>query len=256
MSTYVSTDPTNEVHEQLQAMFAAAQTTLRQREEGAFVAKMKAEEERIAYFRSEWAEPLQVLTSRLPEWIYPYIEQPLEEYEYYNSWDHEYQYAYIPITVPGCQPIAAWVDCGEKAIRFDVMQPKLEQDESDGIWCVRDELNSYRLDREDIRNSGERDIAITLFHAHDAYLQRMELMAQAEERNAAPKPAPVPPIPDPIDQARELVRLLSSDELVKRTPTGDHYTDTADSRTLVLAGVGMAIAYHISRVADALEESK
>ena len=55
MSTHVSTDLPTEVSEQLQALFAAAQTTLRQREEDAFVATLKAEEEQTKKHQAEWA---------------------------------------------------------------------------------------------------------------------------------------------------------------------------------------------------------
>jgi hypothetical protein len=62
---------------------------------------------------------------------------------------------------------------------------------------------------------------------------------------------------DPIEQARQLVALLSQgDRLHKYNGDVDDEVGFADDRTLVLAAVGLAIAHHISRVADALEERK
>lgn len=61
-------------------------------------------------------------------------------------------------------------------------------------------------------------------------------------------------IADPISQARELVNRFSHGLPVKAAPTGDDMIDSADAATLVLAAVGLAIAYHVSRVADALEK--
>lgn len=57
---------------------------------------------------------------------------------------------------------------------------------------------------------------------------------------------------DPIAQARQLVNMLSSGLGIHQyqyAVNGD-----ADDRTLVLAAVGIAIAHHLSRVADALEQ--
>lgn len=60
------------------------------------------------------------------------------------------------------------------------------------------------------------------------------------------------PVADPIEQARQLVSMLSSGQGIhtyQYAINGD-----ADDRTLVLAAVGIAIAHHLSRVADALEQ--
>jgi hypothetical protein len=256
MNTQVSTDLPTEVSEQLQALFDAAQTTLRQREEDAFVADMKAEEERIAKLQAEWAEPLTVLKSRLPEWIHKYIQEPTVEYERWNEVRSEMTYSYVTIEVPGCYPIAAWVECKKNNILLQAMRPVLYRDDDNGIWTVVSRTSEYRMDWYQIKNSGENDIAVALFQAHAAYLQSLDLAAEAEQRNAceaekAAKPAPA--IPDPIDQARQLVSMLSQSEDIKQIRHGDVYTDCADERTLVLASVGLAIAHHVSRVADALE---
>ena len=95
-----------------------------------------------------------------------------------------------------------------------------------------------------------------LFQAHEAFLLSLELAAEAEQRNAreaakAAEPAP-PATPDPIDQARQLVSMMSDDKPIKRH-RGDDEIDFEDDRVLVLASVGLAIAHHVSRVADALE---
>lgn len=61
---------------------------------------------------------------------------------------------------------------------------------------------------------------------------------------------------DPIEVARQLVRLLSESKTIKavRMDPNDETEDFADERTLVLAGVGIAIAHHLRRVADAIEQ--
>lgn len=61
-------------------------------------------------------------------------------------------------------------------------------------------------------------------------------------------------VADPIDQARVLVRMLSNNVHIKRELTRDRAMDFADDRTLLLAAVGIAIAHHLARVADALEQ--
>jgi hypothetical protein len=255
MST-VSTDLKTEVSEQLQSLFAAAQTTLRQREEDAFVAEMKAEEERFAKIQAEWAAPLQVLTSRLPEWIHKYIQAPTNEYQRWHDSRSEFVYSYVIIEVPGCHPIAAWAETKQNHIRLEVLSPELYRDE-DTNWTVVNRPSRYWADWYEIKNDGEDDIAVVLFQAHDTYLRSLDLAAEAEQRNTheaakADEPAPAV-VPDPIDQARQLVNMLSNNETIKRTISPDSDLNAADDRTLVLASVGLAIAYHVSRVADALE---
>ena len=60
-------------------------------------------------------------------------------------------------------------------------------------------------------------------------------------------------IADPIEQARVLINMFSNGAPIKRELTGNYVIDSADSATLVLAAVGLAIAHHVSRVADSLE---
>ena len=69
-------------------------------------------------------------------------------------------------------------------------------------------------------------------------------------------PTEVEETADPIEQARVLVNMFSHGVPIKRELTGNHVIDSADSATLVIAAVGLAIAYHVSRLADAIEESK
>lgn len=65
---------------------------------------------------------------------------------------------------------------------------------------------------------------------------------------------------DPIDQAVALIADLSAGERLNsygrdQVLTGELLaTADADDRTLVLASVGIAIAYHIARLADAAEK--
>ena len=261
-STDVSTDLPTEVAEQLQAAFATAETTLQQRTKESYERMIAATTQREQEISASWERPMLRLTQALPEWIYPYIQQPTEEYGEMDRERNELEYTYVPIKVPGCNPIAAWVSHNTNEVRFEVMQPYLYLDDEDNIWYVSDAVKWHRQTVWAIPQCGEADIAITLFHAHDAYLKRQELMALAEERNAyepetllvdAPEPDPAPEVPDPIDQARHLVNMLSMDDPIKSV-RGDDAADFADDRTLVLASVGLAIAYHVSRVADALEK--
>jgi hypothetical protein len=250
----ISTDLPTEVNEQLQTLFAAAQTTLRQREEDAFVAEMKAEEERFAKIQAEWAAPLQVLTSRLPEWIHKYIQAPTNEYQRWHDSRSEFVYSYVIIEVPGCHPIAAWAETKQNHIRLEVLSPELYRDD-DTNWTVVNRPSRYWADWYEIKNDGEDDIAVVLFQAHDTYLRSLDLAAEAAQRNAREAEmettTPAPAVPDPIDQARQLVTMLSSGANIAQ----HRYEDvTNDDRTLVLASVGLAIASHVSRVADALEK--
>lgn len=266
MSTHVSTDLPTEVSQQLQALFDAAQTTLAQRQQAALKRNADAFQKEQAEISNSWSEAMTSLCAALPIWIFPYIQKPTAMYGAHHRDRMETEYTFVEITVPGCNPIAAWIAPGrDGTVRFEVMEPNLYEDEDTGVWYVSNIVSSHRQNKWAIEQTGDWDIAVTLFRAHDAYLKRLELEAQAAEYNAyepetllvaapEPEPEPAPAIPDPIDQARQLVNMLSNDERIKRAITADYETDTADARTLVLASVGLAIAYHISRVADALEK--
>lgn len=261
----VSTDLPTEVSEQLQALFDVAQTTLRQREQAAQERLAAAVQKEQAEISNSWSEAMLSLYAALPVWIYPYIQQPGVMYAKHNRDRSETEYSFVEITVPGCNPIAAWITPGRGGmVRYEVMQPHMFQDEDTDVWYVSNILQGQRLNKWAIEQIGDWDIAVTLFKAHEAFLNRLDLEFQAEERNThepetllvaapEPEPEPVPAIPDPIDQARQLVNMLSNDERIKNAITADYETDTNDARTLVLASVGLAIAYHVSRVADALE---
>jgi hypothetical protein len=260
----ISTDLPEDVAEQLQKAFDAAQTTLDQRTKESYERMIAATVEREREIIASWERPMLQLTQALPEWIYPYIEQPLEEYGMVDSESRDREYTYALIKVPGCNPIAAWISPNTNDVRFEVMQPQLLHDDEDNVWYVTDAVKWHRHTVWAVSRQGDPDIAVTLFHAHDAYLKRLDLVAMAEERNAyepetllvaapEPEPEPAPAIPDPIDQARQLVAMMTDDEPIKRVRSDDD-CDFADDRTLVLASVGLAIAYHVSRVADALEK--
>ena len=60
-------------------------------------------------------------------------------------------------------------------------------------------------------------------------------------------------VADPIDQALQLVNMLSMGQVVHKHKLEG--VSIVTDCTLVLAAVGIAIAHHISRVADALEQS-
>lgn len=261
MNTF-STDLPTEVSEQLQALFDAAQTTLREREQAAQKRYAAALETEQAEISNSWSEAMSSLYAALPIWIYPYIQQPTVMYEKRDSERMENVYSYVPIAVPGCNPIAAWITPGRAGtVRYEVMQPRLYQDDDTDVWYVANIVEGQRQNKWAIEQIGDWDIAVTLFRAHDAYLKRLELEAEAEERNTyepetllvaapEPEPEPAPVIPDPIDQARQLVNMLSNGQGISHT---EEYRSESDDRTLVLASVGIAIAYHVSRVADVLE---
>ena len=266
MSTHVSTDLPKDVTEHLHAAFDAAQTTLDQRTKESYERMIAATEEREKEISASWERPMLQLTQALPEWIYPYIQQPDEEYSKYDRESHRNEYTYIPIAVPGCNPIAAWVSPNTNDVGYEVFEPYLLHDDDDNVWYVGSSVKWHRHTIERIQRHGDPDIAVTLFRAHDAYLKHLDLVAQAEERNAyeaetllvpapEPEPEPAPAVPDPIEQARELVRLLSASRPIKqvRIDNNDEAEDFEDERTLVLSAVGLAIAYHVSRLADALE---
>lgn len=264
MSTDVSTDLPTEVQEQLQAMFAAAQTTLRKREQDAKARNAAAVQAQQAEISNSWAEALLSLYGVLPIWIYPYIQQPTVMYTKQNRERGETEYSFVEITVPGCNPIAAWITPGRGGtVRYEVMQPHLFQDEDTDVWYVSNIMDGIRHNKWAIEQIGDWDIAVTLFKAHEAFLTRLDLEFQAEQRNTyepepapiVPDPDPAPVVPDPIDQARQLVNMLSNSKLIKqvRMDTSEEAEDFADERTLVLSAVGLAVAHHVSRVADALE---
>ena len=61
-----------------------------------------------------------------------------------------------------------------------------------------------------------------------------------------------PAVADPIEQARQVVSMLSHGQVVHKHKLEG--VSIATDCTLVLAAVGIAIAHHLSRVADALEQ--
>lgn len=66
--------------------------------------------------------------------------------------------------------------------------------------------------------------------------------------------------PDPIVQALTVIANFSAGERINfygrdKALDGESLsTADADDRTLVLASVGIAIAYHLARIADAVEQ--
>lgn len=245
---------------ELTETIAHAQHTLilRQRaEEDTQRQQIAAQAARIA---ETWTIPLDQLRAALPDWIHQYIAQPDALYQI-QRWDADhawYEYSPAVITVPGCNDIAAWVD-RRGVPHYEIFQPKLDQDE-DGNWDLRQSLWQHRRNTHSL-DEGETDIAVTLLRAHQVYLQRLDLEAAAAKHNAAqappsgpaPEPEPEPTVADPIDQARTLLSMLSNSQQIKQGDPTDDPEDLADDRTLVLASVGLAIAHHLRRAADALE---
>lgn len=252
-----------DLHQELRTAIAQAENVLVLR--GLVEIEQQKDEiaRRAGQVAETWAKPLARLRSVLPEWIHEYIEEPFKEYEEvdYDGYVSLREYRYVRIVVPGCNPIAAWIGEGKTGtVVFEVMQPKLDQDE-DCNWYVKQTVWQERRNRHNI-DSGETDIAVALFQAHDAYLKFEDLQHQAIERNCSqpdpdvllvPAPEPEPEPADPIDQALELISRLSNSQQIKPGDASDDPEDLADDRTLVLAGVGIAIAHHLRRTADALE---
>lgn len=269
MNTQQSTDLLPE----LTAALVQAPQILAQREEDYLRLMAARLAEASARLAEEWAEPLARLRAALPAWIHPYIEQPTARYRVIGSDCYIAEYAYVRIGVPGCNPIAAWVSPNTNySPVYEAMQPSIYLDD-DGVWCV---YASPSFDRRSDFSGGESDIAVALFQAHEAALKHQELAADARSRNEAaltgsaeqaaaaiPMDQPAPEPADPIDQALTLVGQLSRGERINqycktsRPGAGiDQETEemwNADDRTLVLASVGLAIAHHLRRTADALE---
>lgn len=188
------------------------------------------------------------LTQALPEWIYPYIQQPDTEYCEWDNQRNESKYTYALINVPGCNPIAAWISPNTNDVRYEVLEPYLHHDDEDDLWYVSDATKWHRGTVYGIQLIGDPDIAVTLFHARDAYLKRLDLEAKAEQRNAyepetllvdAPEPAPAPADPDNVDKAGELLAKYN--------------VGLINDATIVVAAQLYAIADQARRIADALE---
>lgn len=261
------TDLPVELTDELTAAFVRAEDILRRRQQDTAArdaADAAAEQARIS---ESWAAPLARLRAALPTWIHQYIEQPSVIYEtrHFDEGMAWYEYSPARIVIPGCGLVAAWV--GQDSIAYEPALPKLEQDE-DYIWWVRQTLwqehrNRHNLDR------GETDIAVALLRARTNYLNLLALDEEAQARNddanddaneAANEAAAAVPMepsataqPDPIDQALALIDRLSRGERLMQKPSASVERNHTADLALTLAAVGIAIAHHISRLADAVE---
>lgn len=190
-----------------------------------------------------WRQNLAWLAQWLPAWMLEYVER--QEFQQYGThecvWDR--------VLLPGCCPLQIR-HYGPRLDRIHVLRPlhvAYDMDHSEEFpWRVMTDF-SWSID--------DLDLAIDDAAQHGESWHEMSL--EAARRNAAgqrPEP-PAPGIPDPIDQARQLVNMLSNGDDVHhyRGKVDENIAD-ADDRTLVLAAVGIAIAHHLSRVADALEQ--
>jgi hypothetical protein len=241
MNTEVSTDLIPEVAEAIEE----ARQTLIEREEQYREAVRRRNEAQQAKLREEWQKPMETLYLTLPAWIHPYVSEPQCPYISKHSDRISYQYAYVGIQVPGCNHIAAWVG---QDVCFEVFKPFLVCDDDTGVWYVSNAIKSDKKDYYSMH--GETDIAVALLQAHEAMLRRLELEAVAAERNdpdaepAVPaepetQQVPVPDLPDPIDQAVELLGRFGHDASV--------------SPSALIASATIAVAHHVRRIADSLE---
>jgi hypothetical protein len=221
-----------------------AKVTLAERERERALAAIEAEDKRCAEIVISWQRPLAAIHHATPTWIHQYIVLPTEPYTVYSREAHETLYTPATIAVQGCNPIAVWVSDTNNVL-FEAMQPHLYHDYDDNRWCVQDRTrHGCRASVWAVKQSGDPDIAIALFEAHEAYLKRLVLEEGADEHNAEPtesatQQVPVPDLPDPIDQAVELLGRFGHDASV--------------SPSALMASATIAVAHHVRRIADTLE---
>lgn len=65
--------------------------------------------------------------------------------------------------------------------------------------------------------------------------------------------ATAPEQPDPVDQALTFLGMLSRGERIMQRPSGNVKRNHLTDCTLALGAVGIAIAYQLTRLADAAE---
>jgi hypothetical protein len=243
MNTEVSTDLPPRVAETIEK----AKTILAQRERERQLAAIEAEDKRRAEIVESWQRPLAAIHHATPTWIHQYIVLPTEPYTVYSREAHETQYTYATIAVQGCNPIAVWVSDTNNVL-FEAMQPHLYLEDDDNRWYVQDRTrHGCRASVWAVKQAGDPDIAIALFQAHEAYLKRLKLEEIAAKRNdAEPElyalgegPDPTDDLPDPIDQAVELLGRFGHDASV--------------SPSALMASATIAVAHHVRRIADSLE---
>lgn len=223
---------------QTQQQIAAARARAAEKMERANAQAAEEAAARKADDAAAWRQNLEWLAQWLPAWMLEYVER--QEFRHYGT----HESVWDPILLPGCCPIQIR-HRGPRLDHIHVLRPlQIEHnDDGDGPpWFVRVDI-SWSMD--------DLDLAIDDAAQHGESWHEMSI--EAARRNAAgqrPEP-PAPAVADPIEQAEQLVTMLSNGTNI----TQHRYADaTYDDRTLVLAAVGIAIAHHISRIADALEQ--
>lgn len=191
-----------------------------------------------------WRQNQEWLAQWLPAWMLEYVER--EDYVHYGT----HELVWDRVLLPGCCPIQIR-HYGPRLDHIHALHPlsvEYNMDDDNGpAWYVRVDL-SWSMDN--------LDLAIDDAAQHGESWHEMSI--EAARRNEAgqhPEP-PAPAIPDPIDQASALVGMLSRGEIIKQKQAANMERNQADERTLVMAAVGLAIAHHISRVADVLERNQ
>jgi hypothetical protein len=181
-------------------------------------------------------EMIKKLAAVLPSWMLEYVQGE-------TSIDHDAYMEFIIVALPGCSPLQiGWNMLSKTVAYYEVWQPlRLEWDET---WWVRRLLTHC---------GNDLDMAIDLASRYgESWHEMLREAARRNDAGESPEP-PAPAVADPIDQARHLIRLLSAGEDIRQYNAENSEAGFADDRTLVLAAVGIAIAHHVSRIADALE---
>lgn len=175
------------------------------------------------------------LANTLPGWMMEYVGQIWSP-----TLEHDYR---IRLNLPGCAPITANMLGNGRVTALFVREPQ-SVEYSDGKWQVVSIVHTIY---------GENvDEAINLAASYGE--SRHEMDVEADRRNAAGEvPQLEPPQPDPIDQAIAVIAKLSRGERIMHQPTASIERNHTADCTLVLSAVGIAIAHHLSRLADAME---
>jgi hypothetical protein len=234
MNTDISTDLPTEVTQTVTYLIAAARARAQTYRAEAEEADSRQREILAGQEQDRLQKDLEILVAYVPSWAHEYFDERTTDVDEYTTLIRR------ALNLPGCSQIGIIYD-REGVHDISVVEPK----------SIYFSSNAWRLGREEHYVHTFEEAVDMAADWGESWHEMSTEMARRNLLGLRPEPAPA--IPDPIDQARQLVNMLSNDERIKRAITDDFATDTADSRTLVLASVGLAIAYHISRVADALE---
>lgn len=180
-------------------------------------------------------ELLARMAAHLPAWMLEYI-QPNPEMDYDTAVE------FITLHLPGCAPLVLTYDTpGGTVTDYNVRRPvRVALDEE---WWVRTTAESVI----------DLDQAVDLAASYGESYH--EMAVEAARRNAeGERPEPTPAQPTPIEQALTLLAMLGRGERLMQHPTASVDRNHATDCALALGAVGIAIAYQLSRIADAAEQ--